>query len=145
MSYENEYQAHLDTNEQTLERLQAAINRERHAVNCYEALMKQAKTDREQRQIADIRDDEIHHEQQFLALYRKLSEDPIQDTPFDSCPSTYLESLRHSIEDEQHSVDFYLKSGDASPDLDVKRCFYRMAKDEQKHAIWFLYFYSLYK
>ncbi|MCO7176163.1 ferritin family protein [Sporolactobacillus kofuensis] len=134
------------TNEVMCDRLRYAILLERQSLCCIEVLMSQAKTERERHKIAEIREDEVRHEQHFLALYQELSgnnERP-PDVKF-VCPSSYLEGLRREIEQQQGAGDFYLKSGDTASEERVKTCFYRIAQDEQQHSVWFLYFYTLYK
>ncbi|WP_100488023.1 ferritin family protein [Sporolactobacillus pectinivorans] len=130
-------------NSQLIERLRTAITGEYNAITCYEVLMNQARTGHERQQIGEIRGDEMHHYQVFSALYQQLTGETYQPHQTGTCPNTYLEGLRHAIEDEQNTVDFYLESGDMAPNEQIKSIFYRIAKDEQQHAVWFLYFYSL--
>ncbi|WP_010631161.1 ferritin family protein [Sporolactobacillus vineae] len=130
-------------NDTLIERIKAAISGEYNAVNCYQVLMNQARTAHERRQIGEIRDDEMRHYQALSTLYQQLTGQTFQPQQTEQCPSTYMEGLRHAIEDEQNTVDFYLETGDMAADPQIRSLFYRIAKDEQNHAVWFLYFYTL--
>lgn len=126
-----------------IERIKEAITGEYNAITCYEVLMNQARTAHERQRIGEIRNDEMHHFQVFSSLYQQLTGQTFQPHQTEQCPSTYMEGLRHAIEDEQNTVDFYLETGDMATDPQIKSIFYRFAKDEQHHAVWFLYFYTL--
>ncbi|MDD9148718.1 MULTISPECIES: ferritin-like domain-containing protein [unclassified Sporolactobacillus] len=128
-----------------IERIARSISGEYQAVHCYEILMNEAKSEREKRQIAEIRNDEIRHYRIFSSLYLQLTGQAYTVHQTEMCPNTYPEGLRHAIEDEQNTVDFYLESGDKAQNPQVRSIYYRIAKDEQQHAVWFLYFYTLNK
>lgn len=130
-------------NETLMERIQTAITGEYNAITCYQVLMNQAHTEHERQQIGEIREDEMHHFQVLSSLYQQLTGQTFQPQLTEQCPSTYMEGLRHAIEDEQNTVDFYLETGDMATDPQIRAIFYRFAKDEQHHAVWFLYFYTL--
>ncbi|TGA97027.1 rubrerythrin family protein [Sporolactobacillus shoreae] len=130
-------------NGQLIERLRTAITGEYNAIHCYEVLMNQARTDHERRRISEIRGDEMHHFQVFSSLYQQMTGETYQPQQTEACPNTYMEGLRHAIEDEQNTVDFYMETGDMATNEQIKSIFYRIAKDEQNHAVWFLYFYAL--
>lgn len=130
---------------QITERLGTAITGEYNAIHCYEMLINEARTEMEKRQIAEIRNDEIRHYQIFSSLYQQLTGRTFPAHQTVMCPNTYPEGLRHAIEDEQNAVDFYLETADEAQNPQVKSTFDRIARDEQQHAVWFLYFYTLNK
>lgn len=130
---------------QMIERLGTSITSEYNAIHCYEVLMNEARTETEKRQIAEIRNDEVRHYHTFSALYHQLTGRTYSAHQTEMCPNTYPEGLRHAIESEQNAVDFYLESGDEAHNPHVRSVYYRIAKDEQQHAVWFLYFYTLNK
>lgn len=132
-----------DSQAQMLERIRTAIGGEYNAIACYEVLMNQAENEKERHQIAEIREDEIRHYQIFSSVYQQLTGETFRPQQTERCPDTYREGLRHAVEDEQNTVDFYLESGDLSPNPQVQSLFYRISRDEQQHAVWFLYFFSL--
>lgn len=119
-----------------------AIDGEYSAILCYEQLFHLANTEMEQRRIAEIRNDEIKHYRTFSSLYQTLTGKAHTPQVSGPCPDTYREALEHAIEDEQKTVDFYLEIADQASAPFIKSSFNRAAKDEQNHAVWFLYFYT---
>ena len=119
-----------------------AINGEYSAIACYAQLAEMASTEKEKKQILEIREDEIKHYNIFSAIYMSLTGK--QPTPqiTETCPGIYKDGLESAIEDEQKTVDFYLDIADKAQDPYIKKQFRRAATDEQNHAVWFLYFYT---
>lgn len=119
-----------------------AINGEYTAIACYAQLAETAPTEKEKKQILEIREDEIRHYQVFSKIYMNLT--GRQPTPqiTEICPKIYKEGLEFSLEDEQKTVDFYLDISEKLQDPYTKQQFQRAAADEQNHAVWFLYFYT---
>ncbi|RYL88866.1 ferritin-like domain-containing protein [Sporolactobacillus sp. THM7-4] len=133
------------TERRTIEAIEQAIDGEYSAIACYEILFNMAVSDKEKKQIAEIRNDEIHHYQMFSSLYQQLTGRTHAPQITGRCPETYREGLQHAIEDEQKTVDFYMETADRAQNRRVRSLFYRAATDEQQHAVWFLYFYTLNK
>ncbi|SHF27483.1 Rubrerythrin [Seinonella peptonophila] len=124
--------------------IKKAIQGEYNAIHCYQLLAEQAPSSKERKQILEIREDEIKHYNQFINLYYRLTGKRLKPQVTESCPSNYLEGLKFSIEDEQETVDFYLEISDKAKESYIRKLFKRAAKDEQNHAVWFLYFYTKY-
>lgn len=117
-----------------------SINGEYNAVICYEQLAKITPNEEARKQILEIRNDEIRHYQMFSKLYTSMTGK--QHTPqlLSPCADNYLQGVKASFKDEQKAVDTYLDISDRAHDPYMKQIFSRAAKDEQNHAVWFLYF-----
>ena len=120
---------------------QMAINGEYSAIQCYEKLARLAPTDEERQQILEIREDEIKHFKQLVLLYTGITGRDPKPKQTEPCEDDYLRGLEAALKDEQHTVDFYLSVADGTINLAAKKLFNRAAKDEQQHAVWFLYYY----
>ncbi|MFC3884966.1 ferritin-like domain-containing protein [Bacillus songklensis] len=117
-----------------------AINGEYSAISCYGKLAKNAATEKEKKQILEIRQDEVRHYQIFSAIYMNLTGKQPKPEITEPCPKNYKEGLKFAFKDEQETVDFYLDISDKAQDPYIKEQFRRAAADEQNHAVWFLYF-----
>ncbi|WHY76982.1 ferritin-like domain-containing protein [Neobacillus sp. WH10] len=122
--------------------VEKAINGEYSAIDCYARLANLAPHKKEREQILEIRQDEIKHYQQFVQIYRGLTGMHPQPKITEECPGVYLRGLEFALEDEQETVDFYMKIADTVTDPFIKEVFRRAAADEQNHAVWFLYYFS---
>lgn len=120
--------------------LEKAINGEYSAIHCYEKLAQLASDENEQKQIIEIRQDEIKHYRQFVQIYTNLTGHSPQPKITEECPNTYVDGLEAALQDEQETVDFYLGISDSTTQP-VKEMFRRAALDEQNHAVWFLYYF----
>lgn len=122
--------------------IQKAINGEYSAVMCYQKLADLSPDQTEREQILEIQQDERRHFETFSGIYMNLT--GMQPSPqlIEECPDTYLEGLEFSFRDEQEAVDFYLDIADKAQDPYIKESFQRAAKDEQNHAVWFLFFFQ---
>jgi rubrerythrin len=124
-----------------LKQTQMAINGEYSAIKCYEKLAKLAPTEEERNKILEIRNDEIRHFKQLVLLYTGLSGVDPKPKQTELCEGDYLRGLEAALKDEQHTVDFYLSVADGTINTAARELFTRAAKDEQQHAVWFLYYY----
>lgn len=121
--------------------IEKAINGQYSAISCYEKLSRMAPTMAEREQILEIRQDEVKHYQQFIAIYTNLTGKQPQPQIIEECPDNYLEGLEFALQDEQKTTDFYLDISDQATTPQIRRTFRRAAADEQNHAVWFLYYY----
>lgn len=51
-------------------------------------------------------------------------------------------SPEFALKDEQETVDFYLHIADRALTPYIKQAYMRAAQDEQRHAVWFLFFWT---
>ncbi|WP_462410894.1 ferritin-like domain-containing protein [Neobacillus sp. Marseille-QA0830] len=121
--------------------IERAINGEYSAIDCYAKLANLARNQQEREQILEIRQDEIKHYQHFVQIYQNLTGRQAQPKIIEDCPNTYVAGLEFALQDEQKTVDFYLEISDMATDPYIKEVFNRAAKDEQNHAVWFLYYF----
>jgi rubrerythrin len=119
-----------------------AINGQYSAIACYEQLAKLAPTNKERERIMEIRADEQRHLDQFVQIYISLTGRQPTPQKTEECAKEYKHGLEAAIEDEQMTVDFYMEIADRAMNPQIRETFRRAAKDEQNHAVWFLYFYS---
>lgn len=131
----------LFRNEKMRKDLERAINGEYSAINCYTKLANLASKEKERNQILEIRQDEIKHFQQFSQIYLSLTGKQPHPKIIEECPNVYVNGLEFALQDEQRTVDFYLKISDKTTDPYMKEVFRRAAADEQNHAVWFLYYF----
>ncbi len=124
-----------------LKQTQIAINGEYSAIKCYENLAKLAPTEEERNQILEIRNDEIQHFKQLVLLYTGFSGIDPKPKQSELCEDDYLRGLEAALKDEQHTVDFYLSVAEGTINTAARELFTDAAKDEQQHAVWFLYYY----
>ena len=124
-----------------VKQVQMAINGEYSAIKCYEKLAKLAPTEEERKQIMEIRNDEISHFKQLVHLYTGLTGIDPKPVQMEICEDQYKLGLEAALKDEQHTVDFYLSIADETSNPTARHIFERAAKDEQQHALWFLYYY----
>ncbi|AEH48977.1 rubrerythrin family protein [Parageobacillus thermoglucosidasius] len=122
--------------------IERAINGEYSAIQCYANLANLALTEKERKQILEIRQDEMRHFQQFARIYASLTGRQPQPKMMEACPDAYLEGLEFALQDEQKTVDFYLDIAAETSNQYIKEAFRRAAADEQNHAVWFLYFFA---
>jgi len=132
---------------QTMNQVRSAVQRAHFMSSCIKVLLDEAKTKRERQELLTLQNDEVRIEEGFCTIYELLSgEKPqIEWGTGDRQPTTYLEGLRHCIEQELNNAEFYRKAGDTISDADLRTRFYSAALDEQRHAAWLQYFYLLYK
>ncbi|PEI80541.1 ferritin-like domain-containing protein [Bacillus wiedmannii] len=128
-------------NDKLIRDIEKAINGEFSAINCYAKLANMAPNVAERNQILEIRNDEIKHFHQFVQIYTNLTGQQPKPQITEECPNTYLQGLEFAIQDEQKTVDFYLKISDEASDAHLKELLRRIAADEQNHAVWFLYYF----
>lgn len=118
--------------------VEMAVNGEYSAIQCYQRLAGMAPNQEQRNLILEIRNDEIRHYHYFTQLYTALTGRQPSPKITEECPSEYRRGLRFSFEDEQKTVDFYLKMSDIAPDTATRDTLRRIAADEQQHAVWFL-------
>lgn len=135
-----EYKEMYRQTDKLLNDLMKAINGEYSAVQCYQKIAGMAPSEKERKQILEIRTDEIRHLQQFTQIYVNLSGRQPQPQIQEACPNNYRKGLEFAFLDEQETVDFYLDVSDEVSDVHIKNIFKRAAADEQNHAVWFLYY-----
>lgn len=140
-SYSNDYNLIYRQNEKLIRDIEKAINGEYSAIHCYAKLANLAPQGSERDQILEIRQDEIKHFQQFVQIYIRLTGRQPHPKITEPCPDSYVSGLEFAIQDEQRTVDFYLKIADDTTDQYIKEVFRRTAADEQNHAVWFLYYF----
>ncbi|WP_026590066.1 ferritin-like domain-containing protein [Bacillus sp. UNC437CL72CviS29] len=140
-SYSNNYNFIYRQNEKLIVDIEKAINGEYSAINCYAKLANLTSQNTERNQILEIRQDEIKHFQQFVQIYISLTGRQPQPKIIEECPNFYEEGLEFALQDEQRTVDFYLKIADDTTNQFIKEAFRRAADDEQNHAVWFLYYF----
>ncbi|PFE05712.1 rubrerythrin family protein [Bacillus cereus] len=140
-SYSNNYNFIYRQNEKLIVDIEKAINGEYSAINCYAKLANLASQNTERNQILEIRQDEIKHFQQFVQIYISLTGRQPQPKIIEEGPNFYEEGLEFALQDEQRTVDFYLKIADDTTNQFIKEAFRRAADDEQNHAVWFLYYF----
>ncbi|MEK5340315.1 ferritin-like domain-containing protein [Weizmannia sp. FSL W8-1119] len=116
-----------------------AINGEYSAIACYEQIARRAPSAEARNIIMEIRDDEIRHFQTFSQFYTNLTGRRPQSQISEACPSTYKGGLEFAVKDEQNTVDFYRELARSANSPAMKQAFLEAAKDEQHHAVWFLY------
>ncbi|MED3626399.1 ferritin family protein [Bacillus subtilis] len=117
--------------------LQKAINGEFSAIQCYRKLAELAHSDEVRKQIEEIRRDEIRHLREFSTLYGSITSKHIMPKQTEECPDNFTRALDAAFKDEQETVDFYLRAAEETSNLKAKGVFTR---DEQNHAVWFLYY-----
>ena len=138
--YQNDRNLNL-RDQQIISDVEKAINGEYSAISCYAKLANLVKKEEERKTILEIREDEIKHYNQFVSIYTSLTGRNPQPKITENCPDVYIEGLEFALKDEQKTVDFYLSVSDGTSNQFIKNAFSRAAKDEQNHAVWFLYFY----
>lgn len=129
------------TMQQIQERLLDALTGEYNAIICYEKLVLMAPNEEAAHIIKEIRKDEQKHYQQFAAQYKNLFGQEAQVKQTETCADTFHEGIRAAFFDEQNTVDQYMENADMLRQYPaISRVFNRAARDEQQHAVWFLYF-----
>ncbi|WP_018664130.1 ferritin-like domain-containing protein [Heyndrickxia acidiproducens] len=119
--------------------LTKAINGEYSAVTCYEQIARKAPTAEFRNIIMEIRDDELRHFHTFSRLYTSMTGTHPQPKITEPCPQTYRGGLEFGVKDEQNTVDFYRDIAESVQDPTIKNAFDLASRDEQHHAVWFLY------
>lgn len=123
-----------------LKALEKAINGEYSAIACYEKIIQMAPSTEVKTRVTEIREDEIRHYNTFQHLYDTITGRPLNPEITEACPTHYVDALKFAFNDEQNTVDFYNELAYASEDQETQLAFGRAARDEQNHAVWFLYF-----
>ncbi|MDF0728149.1 ferritin-like domain-containing protein [Cytobacillus sp. S13-E01] len=142
MNHYNYYHAMHRPSDKQIKKIEAAINGEYSAIQCYANLARSAPTAQERKRIHEIRKDEMNHFNAFVQIYVKLTGSQPQYKITEECPENYIDGLEFSLKNEQNTVDFYLDIADEASDQFIKEVFRRAAIDEQNHAVWFLYFFT---
>ncbi|MCM3204059.1 ferritin-like domain-containing protein [Paenibacillus illinoisensis] len=122
-----------------------AINGESSAIACYAKLAELAPTEEEKARILEIRQDEMKHLQVFMAIYVSLTGMQPTVQIAQDCPWEYIAGLNYAFKDEQETVEFYADVSDQATDPYIQAAFKRAATDEQRHAVWFLYYLMQHK
>ncbi|MGF7533799.1 ferritin family protein [Bacillus mexicanus] len=123
-----------------IQNLEKAINGEFSAIQCYRKLAELARRDDARKQIEEIRRDEMRHLRDFSSLYGAVTGRHFTPKQTEECPNTFMSGLDAAFKDEQETVDFYLRAAEETSNVKAKGIFTRAARDEQNHAVWFLYF-----
>ncbi|KYD04528.1 ferritin family protein [Bacillus atrophaeus] len=123
-----------------IKNLEKAINGEYSAVQCYRKLSQLAHREGVRKQIEEIRQDELRHLRSFSSLYSSITGKQIMPKQTEDCPDSFARGLDAAFKDEQKTVDFYLRTAEETTNLKAKGIFTRAARDEQNHAVWFLYY-----
>ncbi|GIN05962.1 hypothetical protein J1TS1_01070 [Shouchella clausii] len=125
--YDNALYEYRPQHDSIVSDLTKAINGEYSAIHCYERLAQLAPTDEQRHRILEIRQDEINHFHRFSQLYTQLTNR--QPTPqiTEECPAHYRDGLTFAFNDEQNTVDFYLKAADRASQPLVQEAFRRAA------------------
>ena len=126
--YNSNYYDWYRQNDKLISDIEKAINGEYSAISCYAKLANMAPNQVEQKQILEIRNDEIKHFHNFVQIYTNLTGRQPKPQITEDCPNTYLQGLEFAIQDEQK-------------DVHLKELLRRIAADEQNHAVWFLYYF----
>ncbi|PQD94749.1 rubrerythrin family protein [Pradoshia eiseniae] len=134
--YSREQQNAVD---QLIKQIKQSIDGEYTAIKCYEKLARMAPNEQERERILEIRKDEIKHFTELVKLYSGIYGREPKPELIEECPDAYELGLEAALIDEQNTVDRYLTIADQSTNTAVKQVFTRAAKDEQQHAVWFLY------
>ncbi|WP_163526518.1 ferritin-like domain-containing protein [Halobacillus ihumii] len=119
-----------------------AVNGEYTAITCYGQLANMAPTEEIRDRIEEIRQDEIKHYEIFSQIYSTMTGRAPSPQLVEECAPRYRDALLASFKDEQETVDFYLDIADRSTNPYVREQFKRASKDEQNHAVWFLFYLS---
>ncbi|MFD1426546.1 rubrerythrin [Kroppenstedtia sanguinis] len=118
-----------------------SINGQYNAITCYAQIAEMAPVQQKEK-ILGIRQEEIRHYHTFVNIYISLTgQKPPEITP-EPCPKNYREALEFALKDEQETVDFYLHIADRALTPYIKQAYMRAAQDEQRHAVWFLFFWT---
>ncbi|MDR9743730.1 ferritin-like domain-containing protein [Paenibacillus taichungensis] len=128
-----------------LAQISKAINGESSAIACYAKLAELAPSEVEKARILEIRLDELEHLQKFTAIYVSLTGTQPTVQISSDCPSEYFAGIDYAFSDEQNTVEFYSQVADQANDPYIKESFRRAATDEQRHAVWFLYYLTKHK
>ncbi len=128
----------MEPNMTLVDDIRKAVNGQYQAIHYYGHLAKMAPDAKNREQIIEIRNDEIHHYETFVHIYRILT-GHYPSVTFPEKPRSYEEGLKFSIQDELESVDFYHSIADRAHDPIIREAFRRAAFDEQQHATMFLY------
>ncbi|MCY7781281.1 MULTISPECIES: ferritin family protein [unclassified Bacillus (in: firmicutes)] len=123
-----------------IQNLKKAIHAEFSAIQCYRKLAELTHRDDVRKQIEEIRRDEMRHLREFSTLYGAITGKPIMPKQTEKCPDNFTRGLDAAFKDEQRTVDFYLRTAEETSNLKAKGIFTRAARDEQNHAVWFLYY-----
>jgi rubrerythrin len=118
-----------------------AIQGEYNAIHFYEKLAALAPTDQIRKRILDIREDEMEHFKGFSHLYTCLTGQQFYPQITEPMPTNFQNGVVVAFHDEQETSDFYLTvSREVYYDPSIREEFRYNAADEQRHAVWFLYF-----
>ncbi|MHA6488293.1 ferritin family protein [Bacillus cabrialesii] len=120
--------------------LKKAINGEFSAVQCCRKLAELARRDEIRKQIEDIRRAEMRHLREFSTLYEAITGQHIMPKQTGESPDNFTRGLNAAFIDEQETVHFYLRAAEETSNIKAKGLFTRAARDEQHHAVWFLYY-----
>lgn len=127
-------------NEYLIHELTKAINGEYYAIGFYEHLANIAPDEATRKRILEIREDEIQHYQHFSYVYMSLTGKQLYPQVTEPFPQHFKSGVNAAFIDEQETVSFYYKVARHTDDPYIMTLFERAAMDEQKHAVWFLYF-----
>lgn len=142
MHYYN-MQSNFRETDPTSEQLMRALNGEYNAIICYEQLANMASSSVMKEQILKIRNDEIHHYHIISDLYQRRTGHEYTPQQTETCAQNLRQGLIKAFNDEQNTVDFYLSIADQSTEPTINNAFTRISRDEQNHAVWFLYFLTV--
>ncbi|WP_419880633.1 ferritin-like domain-containing protein [Peribacillus sp. B-H-3] len=138
--YESDMFDRATQDAQLINDLMQAINGEYSAIACYRQIAKNASSEKQRNRILEIRKDEKRHLNIFSSIYTQLTGKRPEPKILEACPVSYKKGLEFAIEDEQNTVDFYNEIAEKAQTPYIREQFLRAARDEQNHAVWFLYF-----
>lgn len=128
------------SNREIINDLSKAINGEYQAIYYYEILANQARNPEIKNRLLEIRNDEMRHYQTFAQIYISLTGN--QPTPqiTKQCSRDYKGGVLAAFIDEQETVDLYHENARKYNNELIRNAFTQASADEQKPAVWFLYF-----
>lgn len=120
--------------------LEEAINGEYNTIYCYEHLADLAPSDEIKKRIMEIRSDEVRHYEMFWDVYYSLTGKEFQPEITKKCSTSYSAGVLAAFLDEQKTTEFYHRAMREASATEAKKAFDSAAKDEQNHAVWYLYY-----
>ncbi|MED4126789.1 MULTISPECIES: ferritin-like domain-containing protein [Shouchella] len=127
-----------------LQHLQQFIQHAYQAVTDYEYLYEKVPTEHTAHTIRGIIDDNKKHYQTLLHLYRKQANKDPEVTEAMLNRNAYTPALKKAFEQEQQYTHLFEEAARLSDNRQLRDIYTSIARDHQRHALWFLSYLTIY-
>ncbi len=137
--------APISGSKEQLEELQSFMQLSYQTVANYELLIQQMPTQHVASTLTTTIEEEKYHYQMMLQLYTALSNKEPTITEAIVYRNGYMPALKKAFEQEQKAAALFENAARSSSVPQLRNLYASIARDQQRHALWFLSYLTIYR